>query len=300
MLEDGGRALDAVVDGVAIIENDPQDHTVGLGGIPNERGVVQLDASVMDGKSMRAGGVGALENIQNPAQVAKLVLEKTTRVLLVGEGALEFARAHGFQETNLLTERARKAWLLWKRKLNDRDDWMFDPKDLEDPDMKWFYESYRKGFWPHGTVHISALGKDGDIAGCTSTSGLFFKLPGRVGDSPIIGAGLYVDGDVGSAGSTGWGEGNLQSLGAHNVVENMRRGDSPEEACLGACRRIVESLLKQRVEEKDAAARWNVSFYAINLDGEVGGASIWSGGTFAVHDGGKSEPQPLQYLFERS
>ena len=272
---------------------------MGLGGIPNEEGVVQLDASCMDGTSMRAGAVAAIERIQNPARGAKLVLERTSRVLVVGEGAYKFARAHGLPEVNLLTEKSRKIWLFWKEKLNERDDWMVGEHELEDPDVKAFYDGNKGSFWPQGTVHVSMLGPAGDLAGCTSTSGLYFKIPGRVGDSPIIGAGLYVDGKVGAAGSTGWGEGNLQTLGSHNVVEFMRQGAKPEEACLKACERVVSQLLGARKDEKDAASRWNVTYYALNTQGDSGSASIWSGGNYAVHDGAAAALREAAFLYKR-
>jgi N4-(beta-N-acetylglucosaminyl)-L-asparaginase len=291
--------VDAVVEGAALLEDDPEVESVGLGGIPNEEGVVELDASCMDGETMRAGAVAALRNVQNPSRVAKLVLERTTRVLLVGEGALRFARAHGFKEVNLLTERSRKAWLYWKERLNQRDDWIPGERELDDPEVKRFYERNRGEFWPDGTVHISCLGARGELAGCTSTSGLYFKLPGRVGDSPIIGAGLYVDGRVGAAGSTGWSEGNLQTLGSHSVVEAMRRGMKPEAAALEACRRVVDLLLGKRTEERDAPSRWNLTYYALNAAGQTGAASIWSGDSYAVHDGTRGELRPAAYLYRR-
>jgi N4-(beta-N-acetylglucosaminyl)-L-asparaginase len=300
MLEDGGRPVDAVVDAVGIVEADPSDHSVGLGGIPNEQGEVELDASVMDGSRMRAGAVAALRNIVHPAQVAKLVMERTSRVLLVGQGALQFARAHGLEETELLTEEARKIWLFWKEKLNDRDDWVVGEKELEDPVIKKFYQRHADAFWPQGTIHLSMLGRNSDLAGCTTTSGLYFKLPGRVGDSPIIGAGLYVDGEVGAAGSTGWGEGNLQTLGCYNVVEGMRRGRSPESAALLACKRVVDSLIGPRVKHQDAPSRWNVTYYAVNAKGQTGAASIWSGKKYAVWENGNAELRDAAFLFERS
>lgn len=277
ILSAGGDPLDAVVSGVNIVENDPEDVTVGYGGIPNEEGVVQLDASVMDGRTMKAGAVGALERIKNPSRVARLVMEQTNRVFLVGEGALKFARAHGFPEENLLTERSRKIWLYWKEKLSGIDDWRERGTEEEkDPDIRWYIEKYGvSDFRPQGTINCDAVTADGDLVGTTTTCGLFFKLPGRLGDSPVIGAGLYVDGEVGAAGSTGWGEGNLRSCGSHTVVELMRQGKSPEEAALETLRRIV-ALAKDNRDER-GLPKFQTVFYALNKRGEWGGASVYDG-----------------------
>jgi len=174
----GGDPVDAVVAGVNIVEDDPNDVTVGYGGIPNEEGVVQLDASVMDGRSMKAGSVGALENIKNPSKVARLVMEQTNRVFLVGPGALKFAKAHGFPEENLLTERSRKIWLYWKEKLSGKDDWIERGDEEEkDPDIRWYIEKYGvEDFRPQGTINCDVVTREGVLAGCTTTSGLFFKM----------------------------------------------------------------------------------------------------------------------------
>src|SRR6266567_853832 len=279
MLVSGSDPLDAVISGVNIVEDDPEDVTVGYGGIPNEEGVVQLDASVMDGRTMKAGAVGALENIKNPSRVARLVMERTNRVFLVGPGALKFAKAHGFKEDNLLTERSRKIWLYWKEKLSSRDDWIeAGDEEEKDPDIRWFIEKYGvSDFRPQGTINCNAVSKEGALVGTTTTCGLFSKIPGRLGDSPVIGAGLYVDGDAGACGSTGWGEGNLRSCGSHTVVEFMRQGKSPEEAALKTLERI-STLARER---HDAAGRlkpdFNINFYVVNKKGEHAGAALWSG-----------------------
>jgi N4-(beta-N-acetylglucosaminyl)-L-asparaginase len=311
VLASGGDPLDAVISGVNIVEDDPDDVTVGYGGIPNEEGVVQLDASVMDGRTMKAGAVGALENIKNPSKVARLVMERTNRVFLVGPGALKFARAHGFKEENLLTERSRKIWLYWKEKLSGHDDWIeAGDEEEKDPDIRWFIEKYgASDFRPQGTINCNAVTKDGDIVGTTTTSGLFFKLPGRLGDSPVIGAGLYVDGAIGACGSTGWGEGNLRSCGSHTVVEYMRQGKSPEEAALMTLERI--SALAR--ENHDAQGRlrpdFNINFYAVNKKGEFAGAALWSGSytksgkynpaRFAVADASGARLMESAYLYKR-
>jgi N4-(beta-N-acetylglucosaminyl)-L-asparaginase len=307
VLAAGGDPVDAVVSGVNIVEDDPNDVTVGYGGIPNEEGVVQLDASVMDGRTMKAGAVAALEGIKNPSKVARLVMDRTDRVLLVGPGALLFAKAHGFHEENLLTNRSRKIWLYWKEKLSQKDDWIEKGDEEEtDPDIRWFIEKFGvSDFRSHGTINCDALTAAGDLAGTTTTCGLFFKIPGRVGDSPIIGAGLFVDNEVGACGSTGWGEGNLRSCGSHTVVELMRQGKSPEQATLETLQRIV----KIGREKRDGNGRpdFDLKFYAVNKKGEFASASIWSQSTgakpaparFAVADASGARLQECAYLFKR-
>ena len=190
MLAAGGDPVEAVVSGVNTVEDDPTDVTVGYGGIPNEEGVVELDASVMDGRIMKSGAVAAIHNIKNPSRVAKLVMEQTNRVMIVGEGALRFAKAHGFEETDLLTARSRKIWLYWKENLSGKDDWLPSAAEATDPDILWYIDKYGdEDFRPQGTINCDCVTSGGDLAGVTTTSGLFFKIPGRVGDSPIIGAG---------------------------------------------------------------------------------------------------------------
>ena len=274
----GMPPVDAAVVGVALPEADPDDVTVGYGGLPNEEGVVQLDAAVMDGGTMRAGAVAALERIKHPAQVALEVMRRTNRILLVGEGALRFARTHGFVEENLLTERSRKIWLYWKENASQKDDWLPDPKEVEDPDIQWFIKKYGDAiFRPSGTIHLSACGPDGQLGCCTTTSGLAFKIPGRVGDSPLIGCGLYCDGEVGSAGGTGHGESNIISVGAHTVVELMRQGKSPEAACTATLERVARNTKLDYLRDERGRPKNNLILYAVNRAGEVGGAALWSG-----------------------
>ena len=277
ILSGGGDPLDAVIAGINLVENDPEDVTVGYGGIPNEDGVVQLDAAVMDGRIMKAGAVGALEGIKNPSKVARLVMERTNRVFLVGEGALKFAKAHGFAPENLLTPRAHKIWLYWKEKLSGHDDWIEAGSEEEkDPDIRWYIEKYGvSDFRPQGTISCNAVTAEGDIVGAMSTSGLFFKVPGRLGDTPVIGAGLYVDGEIGACGSTGWGEGNLRSCGSHTVVEFMRQGKSPEEAALKTLERIVALARENR--DARGLPKFNTVFYAVNKRGQYAGASVYDG-----------------------
>lgn len=292
ILAAGGDPVDAVVAGVAIVENDPEDVTVGYGGIPNEEGVVQLDASVMDGRTMKAGAVGALERVKNPSKVARLVMERTNRVFLVAEGALKFARAHGIPEENLLTERSRKIWLYWKEKLSGKDDWIEAGKEETlDPDIRWYIDKWGvDDFRPQGTINCNAVTAKGELAGTTTTSGLFFKVPGRLGDSPVIGAGLYVDGEVGACGSTGWGEGNLRSCGSHTVIELLRQGKAPEEAALRTLERIV-AMAKNKVDSR-GRPDFNVNFYVLNKRGEYAGAAVWSG---SYGGGGKFTPSRFAF-----
>ncbi len=284
-MEAGLDPVEAAVEGVGIVEADPNDVTVGYGGLPNAEGVVQLDACCMDGPTMRAGAVGALEGFKHPAEVALAVMRRTTRVLLVGEGAARFARSLGFPTENLLTERSRKIWLYWKGRMSSIDDWMTTPEQIEDPDVQWFIEKYG-AIRPTGTINLCAVNAEGVLGGTTTTSGLFFKIPGRVGDSPLIGAGLYVDGEVGAAGSTGRGESVIQIAGSHTVVELMRAGKSPREACLGALDRLVRATRVPYLLDADGRPTFDVKFYAVNPRGESGAAAIWAGAKYAWCRGG--------------
>ena len=296
MIRQGADALDAVIAGVNIVEDDPNDTSVGYGGLPNELGVVELDSCVMHGPTARGGAVASLRNIKNPSKVAKVVMERTDHVLLVGEGALNFALAHGFQEENLLTEKARQIWLKWKEGLSNTDDWL-PPHDIDSTDIG---EGPAPSTRPTGTINCNGLDLNGNISGVTTTSGLAFKISGRVGDSPILGAGLYVDNTVGAAGSTGRGEANLLSCSSVMVVEYMRQGKSPEEACLMACRRIMEQTKMKRLLDSQGRPNFNVNFYAIHKRGDYGAASIWSGSQYAVNTGDPaSKREDCAYLFKR-
>jgi N4-(beta-N-acetylglucosaminyl)-L-asparaginase len=279
MLKAGGDPLDAVIAGVNIVEDDPDDMSVGYGGLPNAEGVVELDASVMYGPTHTAGAVASLQNIKNPSKVARLVMEKTGHVLLVGEGALKFARAQGFKEENLLTEKAREAWLQWKKEQAGKSAW---PPAAASGHP----EALRTALMTYGTINCIALDGAGRLAGVTTTSGLSWKLPGRVGDSPIIGAGLYVDNDIGAAGSTGLGEVNLKTLASFRVVDLMGRGLSPEQACLKVCEQLVQKTkLIPRYRDEDGRPNYGLHFYALNKKGEFGSAGIYEGGRYAAHDG---------------
>jgi N4-(beta-N-acetylglucosaminyl)-L-asparaginase len=292
-LGQGKDPLDAVIAGVNIVESDPNDRSVGYGGLPNEEGVVELDSCVMHGPTHNGGAVASLRNIKNPSKVAKLVMERTDHALLVGKGALRFAKAHGFKEENLLTNRSRETWLRRKEMLSDRDFWFAPEPEKLDKELESYLTSY-------GTINCCAIDASGNLAGVTTTSGFFFKIPGRVGDSPIIGAGLYVDNDIGAAGSTGRGEANILNCGSFQVVNFMGRGFSPEEACIKALEAISDKskLLSHLLDEK-GLPRFGLNFYAINKKGEYGGASMYSGRSFAVHDGKENKSRPLAYLYKR-
>jgi len=293
LLQQGKDPLDAVIAGVNIVESDPNDISVGYGGLPNEEGVVELDASVMHGPTHNAGAVASLHNIKNPSKVAKLAMERTDHVLLVGPGALKFAKAHGFQEEKLLTDKSREIWLRRKETLSDRDYWFPPKSETLEPELQVYIDT-------HGTINCIAIDAQRNLAGVTTTSGFFFKIPGRVGDSPIIGAGLYVDNQVGAAGSTGRGEANILNCGSYQVVDFMRRGFSPEEACLKTLERITDkSKLQPHLLDKDGRPRFGLNFYAINKKGEYGAASMWSDRKFAVHDGKENKFLPTAYLFKR-
>ncbi len=291
ILEGGGTALDAVERGANVIEVDPDDSSVGYGGLPNEQGVIQLDASIMDGRTYNAGAVASLENIKTPSSVARLVMERTDHVILVGAGALEFARSFGFQEENLHTERSRAAWLRWREEHSNSDDW--GPPDhlrnLPDPGLDGRganlvpdgsnsvagprSASSANGDEPldfhYGTTNVLAVDSNGDISGITTTSGLSWKVNGRIGDSPIIGAGLYVDNDIGAAGATGRGEDVIKSCASFYIVTRMGQGRSPQEACEDACELIVQ---KYRNVNPNFFPR--EKFVAINKDGAYGAASM--------------------------
>lgn len=283
-MQKGVRPVDAAVAGVNLVENDPRDMSVGYGGRPNADGVVELDSCVMDGPTHLAGAVAALRNIKNPSLVALEVMRRTDHVLLVGEGALRFARMHGFKEENLLTEASRKAWLRWRETLSKRDDWVTReenelPKRKKQKDQE---EEERE----HGTIHLSALNSQGTLGAVTTTSGLAYKIPGRVGDSPLIGCGMWLDNDIGSAGSTGRGEAVILSNGSAQIVEQMRQGKSPTDACLELCKRIAHYTRISRLLTEDGKPNFHVNFYAINKKGEWGGASLYPAScSLATEDG---------------
>jgi len=293
LLNESADPLDAAIAGVNLVEDDPEDTSVGYGGLPNEEGVVELDAAVMHGPTHQAGAVAALRNIRYPSKVAKLVMEQTDHVLLVGEGALRFARAQGFREEDLLTEKARKIWLYWQQTRSADDDWLPPPDSDLDPAVIKFFNR------PTGTIHCAAMNADGDISCLTSTSGLAFKLPGRVGDSPIIGAGLYVDNAVGSCGSTGRGEANLQNLSSHAAVELMRGGMSPRDAGLEILRRVAEHTVP-RLRDDQGRPSFDLKFYLLAKDGTHAGVTMWGPAKFAVTDASGARHEECAALYQRS
>jgi N4-(beta-N-acetylglucosaminyl)-L-asparaginase len=285
LLMQGADTLDAAIEGVKIQELDPNDDSVGYGGLPNAEGVVQLDASCMHGPTKRAGAVGALEGIKTPSEVAKCVLKYTNHIFLVGEGAKRFALQYGFKEEDLLTEHAREVWLHWRANLNPDDDYLDVP------------EAEHMSVRPTGTINCDVVTPQGDISSVTTTSGLAFKIPGRVGDSPIIGAGQYTDNDIGAAGSTGRGESNIKVCGGFLTVEQMRRGMKPTDACLETLKRVVKTTEPRLLDER-GRPKFSLQFYAVNKRGEFGAASLYPG-RFAAHDGTEAKLMDTAYLYER-
>lgn len=329
LMQKGTDTLEATVAGVTIVENDPNDTSVGYGGLPNENGIVELDAAVMHGPTHRAGAVAAIQHIKNPAQVAMKVMERSDHVLLVGEGALQFALAHGFQKENLLTERARKIWLYWKETNSRRDDWLPPDPDKIDPDVAKFFKLSAKKLTPEenslqhtkkstrpskkrtaktsakftrptGTIHCAAINAKGEISCTTTTSGLAFKIPGRVGDSPIIGAGLYVDNEIGSCGSTGRGEANLQNLCSAMAVELMRNGASPKEAGMEILRRVASHTHEKRLLDEKGRPNFGLKFYLLNKKGEHAGVSMWGPAEFAITDKKGTRLEKCTSLYQKS
>ena len=256
ILRKNGSLLDAIELSANVTELDPDDTSVGYGGLPNMNGVVQLDASIMNGSDHNCGSVACIEGIKTPSSIARLVMERTDHIHLVGKGAQDFALMHGFKIENLLTEKTRKIWVKWRENLSDRDDYL--------PPLN----SNRSGKRATGTINVLGLNNDGDIAGITTTSGLAWKIPGRIGDSPIIGAGLYVDNEVGAVGATGRGEEMIRSCGSFLGVELMRNGKSPQEACEEVCKRIVD------INGGPSKVNFNDKIVALGKNGDVGCASI--------------------------
>lgn len=329
----GSDVLDAVIAGVNLVEDDPRDTSVGYGGLPNERGVVQLDSAVMHGPTHQAGAVASLEGIKNPSLVARLVMWRTDHVLLVGPGALEFARAHGFNEQNLLTDRSRRIWLKWRESHSSKDNWFTPEESMERPrapsdeasdgdeqarnvPTPWGHnDRYNThGYYddggdlnilarrvmtvpPTGTIHCSGLDAAGDLSCVTTTSGLAWKIPGRVGDSPILGAGLYVDNEIGSCGSTGRGEANLLNCSSFAAVELMRSGMTPVEAGLEVLRRIAKHT-EPRHLEADGKPDYGLQFYLLRKDGLHAGVTMRGRGQFAITDQDGTRHESLVPLFD--
>ena len=282
----GIDTLDAAVEGVKIQELDPNDNSVGYGGLPNEEGVVQLDASCMHGPTKRAGAVGALEGIKTPSEVARLVLKYTNHILLVGEGAKRFALSYGFKEEDLLTPESRQLWLTWRANRGHDDDW------LDVPDNEPMVHR------PTGTINLDVINAQGEISSVTTTAGVAWKIPGRVGDSPIVGAGEYTDNEIGAAGSTGLGEANIMVCGGFLTVEHMRRGMKPTDAALETLKRVV-ALTPPRLLNEAGHPKFDLTFYALNKKGEFGAASLFATHQFAAHDGKDASLRDTAYLYEK-
>ena len=320
MMVQGADPLDAAIAGVNIQELDPTDQSVGLGGLPNAEGVVQLDASVMHGPTKRAGSVASLEDIATPSLVAKAVMDYTDHVMLVGAGARRFAIEMGFTPQNLLTEKSRQDWLRWRANLSPRDAWLDHPDDVKiakptqpPPRSSNRVPAFRQGAderddhvfldergIPHtyGTINMNALTASGDIGSVTTTSGLSWKIPGRVGDSPIIGAGQYCDNTVGAAGSTGRGEANIKVCGAFLAVELMRTGMSPEAALMRVMERVIAMTEKRLLSDK-GRPYFDLDFYAINKNGDIAGACCYEGSRYAMCDAQGARHVTSAYLFKR-
>ena len=302
----GDDTLDAILAGVNIQELDPNDQSVGLGGLPNEEGVVQLDASCMHGPTKRAGSVGCLEGIATPSLVAKAVMDYTDHIMLVGHDAKRFALAMGFKEQNLLTEKSRQDWLRWKANRKGHDMWLNDEKRdawlRANPPKTGDADSAPGGeaaAWTHGTINMNAVSAAGEMSSCTTTSGLSWKVPGRVGDSPIIGAGQYCDNTVGAAGSTGRGESNIMVCGGFLAVEFMRQGLTPQAALIKVMERVLAMTEKRLLDDK-GRPYFDLDFYALSKDGRYAGACAYEGGTFAVCDEKGPRIEKSAFLFKAS
>jgi N4-(beta-N-acetylglucosaminyl)-L-asparaginase len=299
----GDDVLDALIAGVNIVELDPLDDSVGYGGLPNAEGVVQLDSCCMHGPKKRAGGVGALEGVRTPSLVAKAVMDQTDHHLIVGKGAQEFARGLGFRiEADLNTDNSRKQWIEWKRRTDPLH--YLDPDKREAAERRVLMDMVAEGLinenHMYGTINCDGVSPKGEICGVTTTSGLAWKIPGRLGDSPILGAGLYVDGDIGAAGSTGRGEANLYNLCSFLIVESMRRGMHPKDAGMEAVRRIRANTVEKRLLNSRGLPNFNVNFYIVNAKGEYAGVAIYGSerARYAVCTENGAQLAPIEGLLD--
>lgn len=291
----GLEPLDAAIEVVKVVEADPNDMSVGLGGMPDEEGTVTLDAAVMHGPTHNSGAVGALENTVHAVEVARLVMERTDHCMLVAQGATRFAKQYGHPQVELLTPKARKVWLAWKESMSGKDDRLTPKKSQKSGKLyeymgeQWTLEQLISDQRITGTIHCSSLSLKGELACCTTTSGLSFKIPGRVGDSPIIGAGLYCDQEVGSAGGTGRGESAILSCASFLCVELLRSGMSPEEAGLTVLRRVTAqaqraSAWQPEIVRADGLPAFNLQLYLLGLDGNHAGVSLFGTSAYSVAD----------------
>jgi N4-(beta-N-acetylglucosaminyl)-L-asparaginase len=319
LMTSGTDVLDALIAGVNIPELDPEETGIGYGALPNADGVVQLDASCMHGPKRRAGAVAGIEGVRTPSVVARAVADHTDHHLLAGKGAQEFARAMGFEvEDDLNTERSRRLWLDWRRRMDpghwlDPDGDARKPPPVERRDGEFAARALEAGqsmvrdglipegsFW--GTINCNGVNANGDVCGVTTTSGLAWKIPGRIGDSPILGAGLYVDNDVGAAGSTGRGEANLYNLCSYLIVESMRRGMNPKDAGMEALRRIRSNTVERRLLNERGLPNFNIRFFAVNKLGETAGVAMYHAGEtrYALCDENGARSPELESLLERA
>ena len=299
MMTSGTDVLESLIAGVTIVELDPEETSVGYGGLPNADGVVQLDSCCMHGPLRRAGGVAAIEGVRTPAQVAYKVMQETDNHLIAGKGAQEFARGMGFKiEDDLNTERSRKTWLEWKRR-SDAASYL-DPIKREAAERRIELEMIAEGWIDpnhfYGTINCNGVNAKGEVAGVTTTSGRAWKIPGRVGDSPILGAGLYVDNEVGAAGSTGRGEANLYNLTSFLIVEHMRRGLSPKDAGIEALKRIKANTIEKRLRRSNGDPNFDIKFYIMNNRGEHAGVTMYGGkdAVYAVCDDKGARLVPME------
>jgi N4-(beta-N-acetylglucosaminyl)-L-asparaginase len=287
MITEGKDVLDSLIAGVNIVELDPEETSVGYGGIPNADGIVQLDSCCMHGPKKWAGGVACIEGVKTPSLVAQKVASSTDHHLIVGKGATEFARNMGMTiEADLNTERSRRVWLEWKRRIDPEH--YLDPAKRGGESLRVALELVAEGMidpehlW--GTINCNGINSKGEICGVTTTSGLAFKIPGRVGDSPILGAGLYVDGAVGAAGSTGRGEANLYNLCSYLVVEELRRGAHPKDAGLAALKRVASNTIEKRLLTDKGRPNFGLNFYVLDAKGRHAGVHFAGGSRYAVCD----------------
>jgi N4-(beta-N-acetylglucosaminyl)-L-asparaginase len=300
LMEKGGDVLEALIAGVNIVELDPLDESVGFGGLPNAEGVVQLDSCCMHGPLKRAGGVACLEGVRTPSKVARAVMDLTDHHLLVGRDAQTFAQQCGFAiEADLNTENSRRKWQEWKRRV-DTEHWL-DPAQRATAGQRAGLAMVRDGLIDpdhyYGTINCNGVNARGEVGGVTTTSGLAWKIPGRVGDSPILGAGLYVDNSAGAAGSTGRGEANLYGLCSFLIVELLRKGLRPKDAGLEALRRIRANTVEKRLLNGRGLPNFNVAFYVLAADGGHAGVSLYAS-RYAVCDGNGPATVPAEALFE--
>lgn len=297
ILMEGGNSLDAVEQGVRVAEDDPSVLSVGYGGLPDNKGIVTLDAAIMDWRA-RIGSVIFVENIKNPITLARLVLENTEHTTLAGDGAYEFALANGFKPENLMTENSIRRYHEWKSEKRNKaeevhtDDFKLTPSESDLEKHKQINEDGH-----HDTIGMIAIDGDGHISASCTTSGMAWKMHGRVGDSPIIGAGLYVDGEVGGAAATGRGEECMRACGSFLIVEMMRQGKSPREACRIACERVYRLNL---LSSKNRDHIYQVGFIAINKDGEYGAYSVREGFQYALYKDDNNGLFDSEYLLNEN